>query len=260
MTFMSDAAIEECLSRSSRDGFDEHDEAGAWDDFFNRILVYPFHVRHLTPVGYDLTVGPWAVSLSRRLQIFLDPGAELTVGPRDTVLVLTEEYVGLPKRKHISGFIESKVSVVSRGFSHISTTVDHDWEGHLLIAVSNTRDYPLTLSRGDPFCTMTLFRNDTPARRASGKPPGRTDVMADIAMAWAAQAEDARTAARPVLWKRLIRPAVPVAILVGGIGITAIVADSVGGWGLGVAITAALSTASAPLTMLNGPIRTSETS
>ena len=57
------------------------------------------------------------------------------INPRDTVLVLSKEYLQLSA--NISGNVFSRVSTVSAGLGHISTTIDPLWKGALLIAISN---------------------------------------------------------------------------------------------------------------------------
>ncbi len=47
------------------------------------------------------------------------------IPPRDTALVLSKEYLQIPR--YISGNVFSRVSTVSSGLGHISTTIDPLW-------------------------------------------------------------------------------------------------------------------------------------
>lgn len=111
MALLSDTDILALLSPSSRDGFKEATQQGSWVDSQNRLLIFPFRDELLTPIGYDLTVGDIYLSLSKKAKFKLRSDGQLIIQPNETVLVITEEYLGLPKNKAIGGLIESKVSI-----------------------------------------------------------------------------------------------------------------------------------------------------
>src|SRR5690349_14237203 len=102
----------------------------AWEGSRTKILIHPWDDKKLTPIGYDLSVGSVYVSYKARQKIHFSNGDKVLIHPGETVLIATEEYIGLPGNKTIGGLIESKVSQVSKGLSHVSTTLDTDWEGH----------------------------------------------------------------------------------------------------------------------------------
>src|SRR5689334_23031209 len=118
---LTDTDIKEVLSPSSTGGFQESVNRGNWTDSQNKLLIYPFRDTNgvdakndlLTPIGYDLTIGDRYLSFRRKRKILLGPNESLTIAPGETVLILTEEYLGLPKNKSIGGLIHSKVSLVS---------------------------------------------------------------------------------------------------------------------------------------------------
>jgi deoxycytidine triphosphate deaminase len=190
MSMLSDTDIAATLSSSSRSGFNEM-LPGSWNDPENTLLIYPFRDELLTPVGYDLTIGGLYLSLARKDKMKLAPSMPLVIKPAETVLITTTEYVGLPKDRRMGGLIESKVSMVSQGFSHISTTLDNDWEGHLLISFTNLQTYPITLHGGDPFCTVMFFASKSAATKPCGKPAGRLDITEDHLDHWLKEARAA---------------------------------------------------------------------
>ena len=83
----------------------------------------------------------------------------------------------MPQDRSISGLIMSKVSKVSQGLSHISTTIDSDWAGPLLIAITNHSRNTIKLPVSEPFCTVVFLENKSPASKSSRKPPGRFDIL-----------------------------------------------------------------------------------
>lgn len=108
--------------------------------------------------SYDLT--PSIVAMSSKLGMLetvyksdsLNTNSfYIYVRPKDTVLIVSNEFVCLPP--NISGYVTSRVSNVVHGFGHISTTVDPNWRGALLIALSNPSNHSLKINVG----TSTLY-------------------------------------------------------------------------------------------------------
>lgn len=106
------------------------------------------------------------------------------IHPRDTVLVLSREYIQVPN--YICGNVYSRVSNVSAGLGHISTTIDPGWRGALLIAVSNPSSEwkRLTLydesGRDVPLATVTFSYLHSPATLTNADKthlPARVDIM-----------------------------------------------------------------------------------
>lgn len=106
------------------------------------------------------------------------------IEPRDTVLVLSKEYIQIPA--NISGNVFSRVSTVSSGLGHISTTIDPLWRGALLIAISNPSSKPIKLMLRDqtaesiPLATVTLQYLHTPVNPKiihSNHLPARVDLL-----------------------------------------------------------------------------------
>ncbi len=106
------------------------------------------------------------------------------IEPRDTALVLSKEYLKMPA--NISGNVYSRVSTVSSGLGHISTTIDPLWKGALLIAISNPSSEPIKLMLRDetaesiPLATVTLQYLHTPVdpeKTISTHLPARVDLL-----------------------------------------------------------------------------------
>ena len=106
------------------------------------------------------------------------------IEPRDTALVLSKEYLQLPE--NICGNVFSRVSTVSSGLGHISTTIDPLWRGALLIAISNPSSEPIKLMIQDetaesvPLATVVLQYLNTPVNKSTihnTHLPARVDVL-----------------------------------------------------------------------------------
>lgn len=105
------------------------------------------------------------------------------IAPRDTALVLSREYIQLPET--MCGSVVSRVSTVSNGLGHISTTIDPLWKGALLIAISNPSSEPKKLMIQDetsaiPLATVTLQYLNTPVKKKhihTTHLPARVDIL-----------------------------------------------------------------------------------
>ncbi|WP_291997222.1 hypothetical protein [Candidatus Accumulibacter sp. ACC012] len=168
MSLLTDTDLEPILSDNLQE------QAG------DKLVLSPFEEKCLTPVGYDLRVGKtYTVSDMGRKRKDLKQGETITLQPGTTALISTLEFVRMPKDKSITGLIESKVSQVSKGLSHVSTTVDPDWRGNLLIAIHNHAIEAVELGYGDTFCTIVFIKNVSPSTRDCDKQPGRLDIFLD---------------------------------------------------------------------------------
>lgn len=105
------------------------------------------------------------------------------IAPRDTALILSREYIQLPET--MCGSVVSRVSTVSNGLGHISTTIDPLWKGALLIAISNPSSEPKKLMIKDetsaiPLATVTLQYLNTPVKKErihTTHLPARVDIL-----------------------------------------------------------------------------------
>jgi len=169
------------------------------------LVITPFDPNVLTPVGYDFRVGDTYSLLGELGRHHLGNSERIEIRPGTTALVETLEAVEMPKDLMLSGLITSKVSLVSRGLSHISTTIDPDWEGKLLIAVHNHSRQTLELEHGRAFCTAVFVRNCSSASEASGHLPSRPDILLKNV-----DEDSAR-----IVWRKRLATFLPIALLVG---------------------------------------------
>ena len=147
-----------------------------WENAEEKLKIYPFNEESLTPVGYDLRVGNTYTSTSQPGLCQLSQGNKIIIKPGDTALITTLEYIGMPQNFMTSALIVSKVSKVSRGLSHISTNIDPDWKGNLLIALHNHSMNKIELEYGESFCTIVFLENKSNSTKPCNKPDGRLDL------------------------------------------------------------------------------------
>jgi len=161
----------------------------------NEICIAPFDLndsndRRLTPAGFNFSFSDFIVSLNQKTFYKIHKrGNEkfFMIEPGDTAIALTEESIWVSKG--IGGTFHSKVGYVSQGLGHISTTLDPQWQGQLLISVNNPNRKKIKVNiarfeRGEwiysTFITLCLFRLITPTRTESDNHASRLDTLCEI--------------------------------------------------------------------------------
>lgn len=141
-----------------------------------KLKIIPYSEECLKGASYDLTPSAIAMSSKKgmlekvyREKCYLRDKYYIYAHPKDTVLIISNEYIQL--QGNITGYISSRVSKVVEGFGHISTTIDPNWAGAVLIAISNPTNKPLKIYVGrsyDPnnrinsLATVTFHYLNTP--------------------------------------------------------------------------------------------------
>lgn len=128
-----------------------------WDMIGEHILIYPAYPKErLGVIGYEIGVGEQYTSLRDPYNVHsLADGESLEVGPGETVLILTEEFIGLPKS--VVGLIVPRARRIFEGGLINATRLDPTWYGKLIIGFTNLAKYPIALRRGEPFCVCIFF-------------------------------------------------------------------------------------------------------
>lgn len=128
---------------------------------------------HITHIGYDLSLGnrrPFDLVSYKYLKVMREGDNEyVEIKAGHTVSVETRERVCLGDQ--VGALVESKVRMVSKGISHISTTVDPTWDGKLMLTFSNNSGKNIRIDIGTPIVTLVFFRSISPV-------VGRADVHA----------------------------------------------------------------------------------
>lgn len=149
----------------------------------NDILIYPFNPSQLTGVGYNLSSSDLIISTHTGMPLKIFKGENqryVWVKPHDTILISTKEYVRVSRR--VMGTFHSRVLIVSQGFGHISTTLDPNWSGPLLIALNNPSSRKLKFileDHGIPqtFATLVFYYLQNASERDHDNRPNRVDIL-----------------------------------------------------------------------------------
>ncbi len=182
------------------------------------LKIKPFDENRLTPIGYNLSVGDFYLSKRLLKRINLSPRQSFNVMPGETVAIRTLEYIELPQDRTVSGFIHSKIKMITAGFEQISTTLDSDHKGRLFITIQNLSSYMASLEHGKPICTMVLLKNVSPSKKTSNNSYDENDITNNLLNAWKTQ----RPSERIERFWHAIRPLFPIIFIVSG-GIVAFI-------------------------------------
>ena len=180
------------------------------------LVITPFDAddnhdrKKLTPAGFNFSFSEFIVSNKNKNFIELheesaidaaDPDFSMGkyndlvfyLEPGDTALALTRESICVSNT--IAGTFHSKVTYVSQGLGHVSTTLDPYWQGQLLISINNPSDTKLRVligkieknrSNGNTkkyyktFITLCLFRLISPSSKNSDNDGARLKILYDL--------------------------------------------------------------------------------
>lgn len=139
------------------------------------IYIYPFSKSKLRGASYNLTASKLAWSLQTKKSIYDAKTDTLIIPQRTSALIETNEAIWVSLK--IAGTYHSKVSLVSKGLSHIGTTLDPEYVGSSLIAVHNHSDQDIFIRPGETFVTLIFQYVRTKSSVKPGNDPGRPDVL-----------------------------------------------------------------------------------
>ena len=158
------------------------------DALGKHIIIHPFDSDQLRGSNYNLKVGQFVwlhqdpVTPDSRGILLLpvngvstSTGRRFDIPPGALVSILTEEVVYVDNT--VAGLLHSKVDMVTKGFSHISTTLDPVWIGPLLITMKNNSAADLRLWQGESFVKLSFHRLASPTKVVHSNPPGRGDLL-----------------------------------------------------------------------------------
>ena len=138
------------------------------------IYIYPIHSDSIKPNSIDLHVSKfgWSVKTKAALKRNVN---HIIIPANDTALLYTEESVFVSDK--IGGSFHSKVTLVSLGLGHISTTLDATYVGNLLIAMHNHSNHDISLKIGQELISLHLFYLNTPSYTEQTNDPGHPRML-----------------------------------------------------------------------------------
>ena len=131
-------------------------EKAEWDKIGDKIVIDPFNTNAIGPCTYDLSVGEEYRSLREPNDTKkLEEGGSIHIGPGESILVLSEEYICLPK--NVVAMIVPRARWMFEGTSICATRIDPTWYGKLLVVFTNSAKNPVELYRHESFCTCCFM-------------------------------------------------------------------------------------------------------
>jgi deoxycytidine triphosphate deaminase len=142
----------------------------------DRILIYPFSKSNLRGASYNLTASRLAWNLKDGKSLYDASTGKVVIPPQSTALIETNESIWVSSE--IAGTYHSKVKLVSKGISHIGTTLDPEYIGSSLITVHNHSDEPIDLNaEKDTFVSLIFHYVETKETIRAGNVPSRPDML-----------------------------------------------------------------------------------
>lgn len=123
------------------------------------IYLYPIHSESIKGNTIDLHASEFGWSFKTNQKLNNGKGY-LVIPPHDLALIYTEESIYVSHK--IGGTLHSKVTLVSKGLSHVSTTLDPQYRGTLLIAIYNYNDTSFPIQIGSEFVSLIFHYLSTP--------------------------------------------------------------------------------------------------
>ena len=156
-------------------------------EFGKGILVYPFTASNIKGASVNLTVSEfvWNINTKERIMPQSKEGSDgkkILIPPHTPVAIMTREAIYVSE--NICGTYHSRVSKVSQGFSHISTTLDPKYFGTSLVSFINNTDEPKELVVTEAFVTVVFYylKNDTLKTTSKGQNmDNRVDIVSQFA-------------------------------------------------------------------------------
>ena len=126
-------------------------------------LIEPFNEFHLTPNGYDLTIGEIEVGKSLTL---LDDKTLVFIPPKTFFCVMTLERINLNKELVAQLWLRS--SFARRGIMATFGFIDAGFKGKLALSLYNSSEDPIKLG-AYPICQIVFEDFLTPKKSYDGK-------------------------------------------------------------------------------------------
>lgn len=146
------------------------------------VFIYPFNINSLDGgATYNLSASRFAFYIDyesngiKHYVYAVNCNNDIIIPPDKTVLIQTDECIYVSKK--ICGTYHSKVGLVSKGLSHISTTLDPEYFGTSLIAIHNNSKIDQSIHVGDTFVSLMLYRLSSPANPRHDNIAGRYDIL-----------------------------------------------------------------------------------
>lgn len=157
-----------------------------YKEFGKSIFIFPFVAKNIKGASVNLTASEFAWNVNTKERIFPQPGdsgkKNIIVPPNTPVAIMTCEAISVSNK--ICGTYHSRVSKVSQGFNHISTTLDPGYFGTSLISLLNNSNEPKEITIGEAFVTVMFYYLKSNSLKTTDRGQNminRFDVIAEFA-------------------------------------------------------------------------------
>lgn len=175
---LADGDIQKRLIPQTADNPTRWWERSDWDEIGDQILIDPFETTSLRVCTYELHVGgEYRLLRDPHTPRFLADNQDFQLGPGETALILTEEYIALPR--NVMGLVVPRARRIFEGSTIAATRIDPTWYGKLLIGFTNLSKSPTAIYRRDAFCNMYFAETgnvDRPLTKGDTPFLGRTHI------------------------------------------------------------------------------------
>jgi len=127
------------------------------------LAIYPLKLDNIKGSSVNLTASRYAWNIKDRKTAVTQDKKKIVIPPNNTVCIFATEAIWVSRR--IGGTYHPRVSLVARGLSNISTTLDPQWHGLSLVAVNNPTDSSIEIKVGEAFVSVMLYYLQTPATK-----------------------------------------------------------------------------------------------
>lgn len=142
------------------------------------IFISPINTDNFRDNSVDLTASSFAWTNDGKY-IYHEDSKKIIVPAGKTACVLTNESIYVSNK--IGGTYHSRVSLVKRGFSHISTTLDPLYCGQSLIVLHNSTDIDLELALNERIVSVIFYFLNTPIVKPTlPTPPSHVEKIAEM--------------------------------------------------------------------------------
>ena len=141
------------------------------------IYIYPFKEENLKGSTYNLTASlcAWIVKDNEK-QLIVNRDGVIEIPAGETALIETDESIYVSK--NISGTYHSRVSLCSRGLSHVGTTLDPCYFGTSVIALhNNNRKESVKIKPNESIVSIMFYDMKSSASQLHDNFPFRKDLF-----------------------------------------------------------------------------------
>jgi deoxycytidine triphosphate deaminase len=152
------------------------------------IDLYPISANNIYSNSIDFTASKFAwfcpenpdeENLEKNICQTIDGNEVLVIPPHKTVVIMTKEAIHVTEK--VGGSVHSKVSLTRYGLSSISTLLEPNYIGQLLITIRNNSYKEYHLNVGDKFVSVLFFYCRTPAiNEPTPNSAGHSGLLADL--------------------------------------------------------------------------------